>query len=133
MYRRQKMFIQKRAKKRSLVRRFYEIKLVHILTLPFKAGMNQRYDSQTTKLLAHCNSVKVINTQFYTTLEQIQRHLKGLCHPWHMREPIKTNKLENVGKTFSCSVLGLERCFHLFKSQPSFDTQRSFVLRIILW
>lgn len=131
MYRRQKkMFIQKRAKNRSLVRSFYEIKLVHILTLPFKAAMNQRYDSQTITLLAHCNSVKVINTQFYTTLQQIQRHLKGLkelCHPWYMRKPIKTNKLENVGKTFSSSVLDLEGCFHLFKSQPLFDSQRSFV------
>ena len=64
----EKMFIQKRAKNRSLVRSFYEIKLVHILTLPFKAVMNLRYDSQTIKLWAHCNSVKVINTQFYTTL-----------------------------------------------------------------
>ena len=36
----EKMFIQKRAKNRPLVRSFYEIKLVHILTLPFIAGMN---------------------------------------------------------------------------------------------
>ena len=64
----EKMFIQKWAKNRPLVRSFYEIKLVHILTLPFKAVMNLRYDSQTIKLWAHCNSVKVINTQFYTTL-----------------------------------------------------------------
>ena len=36
----EKMFIQKWAKNRPLARSFYDIKLVHVLTLPFKAGMN---------------------------------------------------------------------------------------------
>ena len=43
------------------------------------------------------------------------------------------NKLETVGPTFLSSVGDFEGCFHLFKSQPSFDSWQSFILRIILW
>ena len=52
-----------------------------------------------------------------------------------MREPMRTT-LKKSGKSarlFQVVWEILEGCFYLSKSQPSFDTQRSFVLRIVLW
>ena len=58
--------------------------------------------------------------------------LKGLCHPWRMWEPMKTN-LKKLGQLFQVLSEILEGCFHLLKSQLLFDSQQSVVLRIVLW
>ena len=50
-----------------------------------------------------------------------ETHLKGLCHPTHMREPMKTN-LKKSARLFQVLSEILEGCFCLSKSQPSFDS-----------
>ena len=58
--------------------------------------------------------------------------LERLFHPWRMRELMKTNSKMLTRLSQVLSEI-LEGCLYLFKSQPSFDSQQSFVPRIILW
>ena len=51
--------------------------------------------------------------------------------PTHARA--NENKLEKLARLFQNLWEILEGCFYLSKSQPTFDSLQSFVLRIILW
>ena len=75
--------------------------------------------------LGKFNSFKEVRGRWH--IPAYSPKLKGLCHPWHMRKPMKTILKKSVLSEI------LEGCFYLTKSQLSLDSWRSFVLRILLW
>ena len=78
------------------------------------------------ELILSCNKMKekIIKKLKKKNLPQNAKELpvlKGLCHPTRMREPMKTN-LKKSARLFQVLSEILEDCFHLSKSQPSFDS-----------
>ena len=88
----------------------------------FTLIMNKRFTRQPNKTAFVCHSwTRDFQFRYIFKIMLSARHLKGLCHPTRMREPMKTN-LKKLARLFQVLSEILESCFYLSKSQPSFDS-----------